>query len=50
MKTLTLQQALQDAIYRLEDWMGTDCECDNTHANNDTECCLCQYRRTLENG
>jgi len=46
--TMTLRAALEDAIKRLEGWMEADCECDNTHEQHDTECCLCQYRRALE--
>ena len=38
---------LIDATTRLGDFMGTDCECDNTHAANNTECCLCQYRKAI---
>ena len=43
-----LMEALQDAISRLEGFIGSDCECDNTHANNNTQCCLCGYRAILE--
>ena len=44
---LTLLEALKDAASRLEDWIGADCECDNTHVANNTTCCLCQYRATI---
>lgn len=47
MRRLTVTEALTDAISRLEDWIGTNCECDNTHEANGTTCCLCQYRETL---
>ena len=38
---------LQDALSRLEDWIGTDCECDNTHEADNTMCCLCLYRAAI---
>lgn len=42
-----LLAALQDAVSRLEEWIGVDCECDNTHTANGTRCCLCQYRAAI---
>jgi len=36
-------EALRDAHARLMEWIGSDCECDNTHVANNTVCCLCQY-------
>lgn len=42
-----LEAALLDALERLVDLGASDCECDNTHEQNGTECCLCQYRRVL---
>lgn len=42
-----LLACLKDAIGRLEEWIGTDCECDNTHEQNGTTCCLCQYRAAI---
>ena len=39
--------SLKDALSRLEEWIGTDCECDNTHEQNGTTCCLCQYRTAI---
>ena len=38
---------LVDATNRLESCIGSDCECDNTHEQNTTVCCLCQYRSTI---
>lgn len=38
---------LQDAKDRLEGFIGSDCECDNTHTNNKTVCCLCEYKEAL---
>ena len=38
---------LIDATNRLEGFLNTDCECDNTHEANGTECCLCQYRKEI---
>ena len=43
-----LVEMLQDALLRLGDWIGSDCECDNTHEANDTRCCLCEYRALLD--
>lgn len=42
-----LLEALQDATSRLEEWIGSDCECDNTHKQNNTVCCLCEYRQAI---
>ena len=49
MANMTLLNLLQDAKNRLEDFIGTDCECDNTHAQNGTTCCLCQYQAAIDN-
>lgn len=38
---------LADAHDRLADFIGSDCECDNTHEANGTTCCLCQYSALL---
>lgn len=43
-----LLASLKDAISRLEDFIETDCECDNTHEQNETECCLCGYQRIIK--
>lgn len=42
-----LLACLEDAVSRLEGFIGSDCECDNTHTANDTKCCLCQYREVI---
>lgn len=42
-----LAKLLTDAITRLEDSIGTDCECDNTHKQNGTTCALCEYRAEI---
>src|ERR1039457_4862902 len=42
-----LLEALQDALARLESFIGSDCECDNTHEQNHTVCCLCEYRAAI---
>lgn len=42
-----LAEALQDAYDRLQGFINSDCECDNTHATNETTCCLCWYRAAL---
>ena len=42
-----LEEALKDALSRLEEWTGTDCECDSTHEQNRVQCCLCEYRELL---
>ena len=39
--------ALRDARSRLEGFIGSDCECDNTHEQNGTQCCLCEYGALL---
>ena len=38
-----LERLLADARDRLVDFIGFDCECDNTHENNGVTCALCQY-------
>ena len=38
---------LQDARQRLIGSIGSDCECDNTHAASGVKCCLCQYRDAI---
>ena len=45
---MTLREALRDAISRLKEFIGSDCECDNTHKQNGTKCCLCEYDQVLE--
>ena len=42
-----LLEALKDATARLESFIGSDCECDNTHLQNETTCCLCEYRAAI---
>ena len=42
-----LLAALADAHDRLVGFIGTDCECDNTHEANNTTCCLCQYNAVI---
>ena len=42
-----LLAASKDALSRLEDWIGSDCECDNTHEANGTKCCLCELREAI---
>ncbi len=42
-----LAKLLADATSRLEGFMGTDCECDNTHEQNGTTCALCEYRAEI---
>jgi hypothetical protein len=42
-----LLAALEDATARLQGFIGSDCECDNTHAANNTVCCLCEYRAAI---
>ena len=44
---LKLIANLKDATFRLESWIGTDCECDNTHAAVGRQCCLCEYRTVI---
>jgi hypothetical protein len=44
-----LVELLADAADRLAEFIGSDCECDNTHEANDTVCCLCQYRDAIAN-
>lgn len=39
---------LNDARDRLIEYIGTECECDNTHEANNTKCCLCQYKEAIE--
>lgn len=39
--------ALKDAKNRLQDFIESDCECDNTHASNNTQCCLCEYAEII---
>lgn len=43
----TLARLLRDARNRLIEWIGTDCECDNTHEAVSTTCCLCEYAAAL---
>lgn len=43
-----LKMLLKDATSRLEEYMETDCECDNTHINNGTSCCLCEYHKAIK--
>ena len=43
-----LRRLLEDARSRLVEWSECECECDNTHKQNGTECCLCEYKRALE--
>ena len=42
-----LLELLDDATNRLGEFIGTDCECDNSHEENNTVCCLCQYRTAI---
>jgi hypothetical protein len=39
---------LKDATSRLEEFIADRCECDNTHEQNGTTCCLCQYRDAIK--
>ena len=39
---------LKDANDRLKDFIGNDCECDNTHKTNKTVCCLCNYKNIIK--
>lgn len=40
-------EALRDAVARLAGFIGSSCECDNTHEANGTQCCLCEYTAIL---
>ncbi|MCG3207225.1 MAG: hypothetical protein FOGNACKC_00825 [Anaerolineae bacterium] len=42
-----LWEGLADALSRMEELLGTACECDNTHAANGTTCAMCWYRSLL---
>lgn len=42
-----LVEALKDAKLRLQEFIGADCECDNTHETNETICCLCEYAAAI---
>jgi hypothetical protein len=39
---------LREAYHELMDIIGSGCECDNTHEQNNTTCCLCEYRTALD--
>jgi len=49
-QTMMPLEALKDARDRMIELLGTDCECDNTHEQNGTECCLCEYKAVLKEG
>jgi hypothetical protein len=42
-----LLEACEDALSRLSEFCGTDCECDNTHEANGTKCGLCSIRAAI---
>lgn len=42
-----LLEALKDARSRLQEFIGADCECDNTHEQNGTTCALCSYNAAI---
>jgi hypothetical protein len=44
----SLLDASRDALSRLEEFCGTDCECDNTHQQNGTVCGLCLLRNAIQ--
>ncbi len=46
-RIIRLAKLLTDATTRLEDFIGADCECDNTHRQNNTVCALCEYRAEI---
>lgn len=48
--TLRAVELLKDARDRLVGFIGSDCECDNTHEQNGTKCCLCEYLDAITPG
>lgn len=43
-----LLSSCRDALLTIEHLAETDCECDNTHEQNDTVCRMCELRRVIE--
>ncbi len=39
---------LKDATSRLIEWVGSDCECDNTHEATGRKCCICEYNDVID--